>query len=207
VALLLSACSSREAPAGPPAPRVSVANPIVREVIDWDEYVGRFEAVQDVTVTPRISGTITEILFQNGQNVKAGQPLFIIDPRPFRAVYDQAQADLAKSRATQANAKTMYDRAVKLLATQVLSKQDYDSREAALHSADADIEAQTAAVEAARLNLEFTTVTAPVTGRVSDRRVSVGDTVVANMTQLTRVVTLDPIWFDFEGAESFYLKY
>lgn len=207
VALLLGGCSSQEAPAGPPRPHVSVANPIVREVIDWDDYVGRFEAVQDVTVMPRISGTITEILFRNGQDVKAGQSLFIIDPRPFRAVYDQAIADRNKARATQANAKTVFERAQKLLAAQVLSKEDYDSREAALHEADADVEAKIAAAEAARLNLEFTTVAAPVTGRVSDRKVSVGDTVVANTTQLTRVVTLDPIWFDFEGAESFYLKY
>jgi RND family efflux transporter MFP subunit len=206
--VLVGACSSRGAPAAPPQrPHVSVATPIVREVIDWDDYVGRFEAVQDVTVMPRISGTITEILFKNGQDVKAGQSLFIIDPRPFRAVYLQAVAALAKTQATRANAKTVFERAQKLLSAQVLSKEDYDSREAALHSADADVEAQMAAVESARLNLEFTTVVAPVTGRVSDRKVSVGDTVVANMTPLTRVVTLDPIWFDFEGAESFYLKY
>src|SRR5258706_1597505 len=207
VVLLLAGCSSREAPAGPPKPHVSVANPIVREVIDWDDYVGRFEAVQDVTVMPRVSGTITEIMFRNGQDVKVGQSLFIIDPRPFRAVYLQAMADLAKAESTQANAKTVFERAEKLLGAQVLSKEEYDNREAALHAADADVEAKMAAVEAARLNLEFTTVAAPVTGRVADRKVSVGDTVVANTTALTRVVTLDPIWFDFEGAESFYLKY
>ena len=111
VVLLVGGCSSREAPAAPPKPHVSAANPIVREVIDWDDYVGRFEAVQDVTVMPRVSGTITEILFRNGQDVKAGQPLFIIDPRPFRAVHLQAVADLAKARATQANASTVFARA------------------------------------------------------------------------------------------------
>ena len=207
VALLLGGCSSREAPAGPPRPHVSVANPIVREVIDWDDYVGRFEAVQDVTVMPRVSGTITEIMFRNGQDVKAGQPLFVIDPRPFRAIYLQAVADLSKARATQTNASTVSARAQKLVDAQILSREDYENRLATLHAADADVDAKTAAVEAARLNLEFTTVPAPVTGRVSDRRVSVGDTVVSNTTPLTRVVTLDPIWFDFEGAESFYLKY
>jgi RND family efflux transporter MFP subunit len=207
VALLLGGCSSREAPAGPPRPHVSVANPIVREVIDWDDYVGRFEAVQDVTVMPRVSGTITEIMFRNGIDVKAGQPLFIIDPRPFRAIYLQTVADLSKARATQTNASTVSARAQKLVDAQILSREDYENRLAALHAADADVDAKTAAVEAARLNLEFTTVAAPLTGRVSDRRVSVGDTVVANTTPLTRVVTLDPIWFDFEGAESFYLKY
>src|SRR5258705_9347388 len=207
VVLLLGGCSSREAPAGPPRPHVSVANPIVREVIDWDDYVGRFEAVQDVTVMPRVSGTITTIMFRNGQDVKAGQPLFVIDPRPFRAVYLQAAADLSKARATQTNAGTVFARAQKLLDAQKLSREDYKNRLAVRQAADADVDAKTAAVEAARLNLEFTTVATPVTGRVSDRRVSVGDTVVANATPLTRVVTLDPIWFDFEGAESFYLKY
>jgi RND family efflux transporter MFP subunit len=206
ILLSLGGCSS-QTPPPPAAPHVSVATPIVREVIDWDDYVGRFQAVQDVTVMPRVSGTITTILFRDGQDVKAGQHLFVIDPRPFRAIYLQDMANLAKAKATQANAGTVYARAQKLLDAQILSREDYESRQAALHSADADVEAQTAAVEAARLNLEFTTVTAPVTGRISDRKVSIGDTVVASSTQLTRVVTLDPIWFDFEGAESFYLKY
>jgi RND family efflux transporter MFP subunit len=205
--ILLGAGCSSQAPPAPPPPHVSVATPIVREVIDWDDYVGRFQAVQDVTVMPRVSGTITTILFRNGQDVKAGQSLFVIDPRPFRAVYLQAMADLAKAQATQANASTVYARGQMLFERQIISKEDYENRQATLRAAEADVDAQTAAVEAARLNLEFTSITAPVAGRVSDRRVSVGDTVVANTTPLTRVVTLDPIWFDFEGAESFYLKY
>lgn len=207
VVALLGGCSGRAAAPEPPKAHVSVANPIVRKVVDWDDYVGRFEAVQDVTVMPRVSGTITEVMFRNGQDVKAGQTLFVIDPRPFRAVYLQAVADLGKSRATQANATTVAERAKKLVDANLLSREEYENRVAALHAADADVDGKTAAVESARLNVEFTTVTAPVTGRVSDRKVSVGDTVVANTTALTRVVTLDPIWFDFEGAESFYLKY
>src|SRR5258706_2743497 len=115
VVLLLGGCSSREAPAEPPRPHVSVANPIVREVIDWDDYVGRFEAVQDVTVMPRVSGTITEIMFRNGQDVKVGQSLFIIDPRPFCAVYLQAMAHLAKAETTPCKAKKGFGRALKIL--------------------------------------------------------------------------------------------
>jgi RND family efflux transporter MFP subunit len=180
---------------------------MVREVIDWDDYDGRFAAIQDVAVMPRVSGVITTILFRNGQDVTAGQPLFVIDPRPFRAIYLQAVADLAKAKANLANASTEYAHGQKLVAAQALSTELYDTRLAALRSAEADVDAQKAAVESARLNLEFTTVPSPVKGRVSDRKVSVGDTVVANTTQLTRVVTLDPIWFDFDGAESFYLKY
>lgn len=204
--LLLAACH-QEKPAPPPKPHVSVALPLVREVIDWDNYTGRFEAIQDVAVTPRVSGTITQVLFRNGQDVKAGQPLFIIDPRPFHAAYQQALANLSRANATQANAATELERARRLTGDAVLSREDFDNRDAALKTADADIEAQKAAVETARLNLEFTSVVSPVAGRVSDRKVSIGDVVVANTTQLTRVVTLDPIWFDFEGAEAFYLKY
>ncbi len=207
LALLLLAGCTQEKPTPPPKPHVSVALPMVRDVIDWDDYTGRFEAIQDVAVTPRVSGTLTQVLFQNGQDVKAGQPLFIIDPRPFHAAYLQAQANLSRANATQVNASTELERARKLSGDAVLSKEDYDNRFAALKTADADIDAQNAAVETARLNLEFTTVVSPVAGRVSDRKVSIGDVVVANTTQLTRVVTLDPIWFDFEGAEAFYLKY
>jgi RND family efflux transporter MFP subunit len=206
VLLLLAGCT-QEKPTPPPKPHVSVALPLVRDVVDWDNYTGRFEAIQDVAVTPRVSGTITQVLFTNGQDVKAGQALFVIDPRPFHASYLQAQANLARADATQANASTELERARKLSGDAVLSKEDYDNRFAALKTADADIEAQKAAVETARLNLEFTSVVSPVAGRVSDRKVSIGDVVVANTTQLTRVVTLDPIWFDFEGAEAFYLKY
>ncbi len=206
-ALLLLAGCTQEKPAPPPKPHVSVAIPLVRDVVDWDDYTGRFEAIQDVAVTPRVSGTITQVLFRNGEDVKAGQALFIIDPRPFHAAYLQAQANLARANATQVNASTELERARKLSSDAVLSKEDYDNRFAALKTADADIDAQKAAVETTRLNLEFTSVVSPVAGRASDRKVSIGDVVVANTTQLTRVVTLDPIWFDFEGAEAFYLKY
>ncbi len=204
-ALLLASCGQ---PAPPPAkPHVSAAHPIVRQVVDWDDYVGRFQAIQDVTVTPRVSGTITQVLFRNGQDVKAGQALLIIDPRPFRAAYLQAVANLARARAAQANAATQLVDATNLIKVQALGREEYDTRVAASRSAIADTQAQQAAVESARLDLEFTTVTSPVTGRISERSVSIGDVVVANTTQLTRIVTLDPIWFAFEGAESFYLKY
>ena len=204
-ALLLASCG-QPAPA-PAKPHVSAAHPIVRQVVDWDDYVGRFQAIQDVTVTPRVSGTITQVLFRNGQDVKAGQALLIIDPRPFRAAYLQAVANLARARAAQANAATQLVDATNLIKLQALGREEYDTRVAASRSAIADTQAQQAAVESARLDLEFTTVTSPVSGRISERAVSIGDVVVANTTQLTRIVTLDPIWFAFEGAESFYLKY
>ena len=205
IALSLAACG-RQAEA-PPKPHVSAAYPIVKWVIDWDDFIGRFQAIQDVTVTPRISGAVVSVLFKNGQDVKAGQPLFVIDPRPFRAAYDQAVADLDNAKAALIDAKANFARAKALLAVNAISKELYDSRLAAQQQAAAQVEAGSAAVETARLNLEFTTVKAPVNGRCSDRNVSIGDIVTANTTALTRIVTLDPIWFNFEGAETFLLKY
>ena len=176
-------------------------------MIDWDDFIGRFQAIQDVTVTPRVSGAITQVLFRNGQDVVAGQPLFIIDPRPFRAAYDQAVANLDNAKASLANATANLNRGRGLLAANAIAKELYDGRVAAQQEAEAQVEADKAAVEAARLDLDFTTVKSPVEGRMSDRNVSIGDTVTANTTNLTRVVTLDPIWFNFEGAETFLLKY
>jgi RND family efflux transporter MFP subunit len=204
-ALSLEACGQKAE--APPKPHVSVAYPIVKRVIDWDDFIGRFQAIQDVTVTPRVSGAITVVLFKNGQDVKAGQPLFIIDPRPFRAAYNQAVGALNNAKAALADAKANFARGKALLAVNAISKELYDSRLAAQQQAAADVEADRAAVETARLNLEFTTVKAPVAGRMSDRNVSIGDIVTTNTTNLTRVVTLDPIWFNFEGAETFLLKY
>lgn len=203
---VLAACESKKA-APPQLPHVSVAHPIARDVIDWDDYVGQFEAIQDVTVTPRVSGTIMKILFQNGLDVKEGQPLFIIDPRPYQAAHQQAVAATGKAEAVLANVQSELARAERLVESGSISKEDYDTRLAAVRTATADVAAGKAAEAAALLDLQFTTVRASVAGRVSDRRVSVGDVVSAGSTQLTRIVTLDPIWFTFEGAESFYLKY
>jgi len=205
IALSIAACGQKAE--APPKPHVSVAYPIVKQVIDWDDFIGRFQAIQDVTVTPRVSGAITEVLFKNGQDVKAGQALFIIDPRPFHAAYDQAVANLDNAKATLADANANLKRGKQLLALDALAREQYDARVAAAQTAAAQVEAAKAAVETARLNVEFTTIKSPVDGRASDRAVSIGDIVTANTTALTRVVTLDPIWFNFEGAESFLLKY
>jgi RND family efflux transporter MFP subunit len=202
----LAACGPSTSEA-PPKPRVSVAYPIVKKIIDWDDFIGRFQAIQNVTVTPRISGSVVSVLFKNGQDVKAGQPLLIIDPRPFRAAYLQALGDLDNAKAAEVIAKANYERGKKLIVEDALSRELYETRRAAEEQALAQVEADKGAAETARLNLEFTTIYSPVDGRTSDRKVSIGDIVTANTTQLTTVVTLDPIWFLFEGAESFLLKY
>ena len=205
-ALVLAACGPKTSQA-PPKPRVSVAYPIVKKITDWDDFIGRFEAIQNVTIIPRVSGAIVSVLFKNGQDVKADQPLFIIDPRPFQAAYLQAMGDLDNAKAAEVIAKANYERGKMLIAANALSQELYETRRAAEEQAAALVETDKAAVETARLNLEFSTVRSSVDGRCSDRKVSIGDIVTANTTQLTTVVTLDPIWFTFEGAETFLLKY
>ena len=203
---VLAACG-QHSNAATPRPHVSVAYPIVKRIVDWDDFTGRFEAIQGVTVTPRVSGAIASVLFNNGQDVKAGQSLFVIDQRPFRAAYLQALGDLDNAIAAESIAKSNLERGRNLVAVNAMSREMYETRRAAEEQAAAQVETEKAAVETARLNLEFTTIKSPVDGRASDRKVSIGDIVTANTTQLTTVVTLDPIWFTFEGAESFLLKY
>lgn len=205
-ALLLGACGGGQAPPPPPPPQVTVALPLQKDVVDWDDYTGRFEAPQDVQVRPRVNGVITAIHFDNGQDVQAGQSLFTIDPRPYRAALEQARAQVARAQATAANARQVATRSRALNAAQAVSKEELEANIAAQRSAEADLAAARAAVSAADLNLGFTTVRAPFSGRISDRRVSLGDSVKDGDTVLTRIVSLDPIWFSFEGAEAFYLK-
>jgi RND family efflux transporter MFP subunit len=202
----LGACGNAPPPP-PPAPLVSAGYPLQRDVVDWDDYVGRFEAIQDVEVRPRVSGQIVRIGFRDGLNVRKGQFLFEIDPRPYAAALAEARADEAGAAATLANARTEFAREQALLGANAVSREEYDQKLAAQRTALAALDAARAAVRQRALDLEFTTVRSPITGQVSDKRVSLGDNVTANQTLLTRVVTTDPIWFSFDGAESFYLKY
>jgi RND family efflux transporter MFP subunit len=203
---LLASCGGGGPPPAPPPPEVSVALPLQREVVDWDDYTGRFEAPQDVELRPRVDGVVTAIHFRDGQDVRQGQRLFDIDSRPYRARLAQGLAQLAKAQAQLANARQVTARSQALASAQAVSKEELEANIAAERSAGADLAAAQAAVSSARLDLSFTTVRAPFSGRVSDRRVSLGDSVANGQTVLTRVVSLDPIWFTFEGAESFYLK-
>lgn len=205
-AAALAACSP-SAPPPPPKPHVSAAVPLKRQVVDWDDYVGRFEAVQDVEIRPRISGTVESVNFREGVEVAKGQVLFTIDPRPYRAAAEQARADLAKAQALVTNARTELARAQKLVDAQAVSREEFETKEANLRSAVAAAGAARANLEAKSLDLAFTTVRSPISGRVSDKRVSIGTYVAAGQTVLTRVVTVNPIRFAFEGAETFYLKY
>lgn len=203
---LLSACGGGQPPAAPPPAEVEVATPLQREVVDWDDYTGRFVAPQDVELRARVNGVITAVHFRDGQDVRKGQPLFTIDPRPYRAQLMQAQAQIARAQAALTNARQVTARSRTLAQAQAVSAEELEANVAAERSAAADLAAGRAAASSAMLNLGFTTVRAPFSGRVSDRKVSIGDSVADGQTVLTRLVSIDPLWFEFEGAESFYLK-
>lgn len=205
-ALVLASCG-KQAPPPPPKPSVSVAYPLQRQITDWDDYVGRFEAIQDVQIMPRVSGTIQSVGFREGLEVGKGQILFMIDQAPFKAALAQAQADEAKAQAALANAVTELARAKTLLAGKAISQEEYETKLATWRSTIAGLAGARATVRSRALDLGYTVVRSPISGRVSDKRVAIGDFVNAGQTLLTRVVSVNPIWFSFDGAESFYLKY
>lgn len=208
LSLSLAACSGgEEAQGGPPALPVTVAQPLVREVTEWDDYVGRFEAVSSVEVRPRATGYLQRSHFTDGQYVRAGQLLFTIDARPTQAALDQARAQLARAKATLVNARTELARSETLAKSQAASVEEVEQRRAAVRAGEADVAAAQAAVRAAQLNVGFTRVTAPISGRVSQRMVDPGNAVTADQTVLTRIVSTNPMHFLFQGSEASLLQY
>ncbi len=205
--LLLSACSGGEEQGGPPQLPVTVAPPLVREITEWDDYVGRFEAVDSVEVRPRASGYLQRAHFTDGQYVRAGQLLFTIDARPSQAALDQARAQRARALATLANAKTELARSETLAKSQAASQEEVEQRRAAVRTSEADVAAASAAIRAAELNVGFTRVVAPISGRVSQRLVDPGNSVTADQTILTTIVSTSPIHFSFQGSEASLLDY
>jgi RND family efflux transporter MFP subunit len=201
----LVACAKK--PAAPPPPQVTVATPLRMSIVDWDDYDGQFEAPETVDVRPRVSGYLVALGFKDGDYVRKGQRLFKIDPRPYQAALDQARGQEAHDVAALANAKAQADRGKVLLADHAISQQADDQLVANERQAEADLAAARAAVQTNALNLGWTDVVAPISGRVSDRRVSVGNLITADTTVLTNIVSLDPIWFGFTGSEAMYLKY
>jgi RND family efflux transporter MFP subunit len=205
----LAACSGgAEEKAGPPPPMpVTVAVPIQQEVVDWDDFVGRFEAVQSVEVKPRATGYLQGVHFRDGQYVRAGQLLFTIDARQSQAALAQAQAQLARAQATLANARTELARSRALAAQQAASTEEVEQRQAGVRTGEADVAAAQAAIRAQQLSVGFTRVTAPISGQISERRVDQGNSVTADQTVLTTIVSTSPLHFAFEGSEALLLKY
>jgi RND family efflux transporter MFP subunit len=204
MALGLSGCG--KAHEAPPPPKVTVSLPLRESVTDWDDYEGQFIAVDSVDIRPRVSGYLTRVGFRDGQVVRKGQLLFEIDPRPYQAALDQANGQAAHAEAALANANIEAQRGQQLLAAHAISQQAYDLLVATQKQDAADLQASQASARAAALNLSFTRVTAPLSGRVSDRRVAPGNLVTADTTILTNIVNLDPIRFAFTGSEALFLK-
>jgi len=214
VAAVASGCTENQTPAAPaaPPPEVTVAQPVKRSVIDRDEYVGRFVAVDSVEVRARVSGYLDKVHFTDGQMVKQNDLLFTIDRRPFQNALDQARANLNQAKANLAFAEGDLTRASQLVRERTISEQVFDQRTQAARTAAATVAAGEAAVRQAELDLEFTELRAPVAGRIGDRRVSPGNLVAGgaaagSTTLLATIVSTDPIRFEFTFDEASYLRY
>jgi RND family efflux transporter MFP subunit len=212
IAALLAGCGEQktQAQAAPPPPTVTVAKPTKKLVTDRDEYVGRFIAFDYVEMRARVSGYLEKILFKDGQLVKEGDPLFLIDPRPFQAALDQAKAAVVQAKANLAFAESDLKRGESLRTGTTITQQALDQRLQASRVAAAAVTAQEAAVKQAELDLSFTELTAPISGRIGDRRVSIGNLVsggATGSTLLATIASIDPIRFEFTMDEASYLRY
>ncbi len=210
IALAVAACSkAQEQAAAPPPPAVTVATPTVRTVTDWDEFVGRFEAIQQVQIRARVGGFVDSIDFKDGTIVKAGDLLYVIDPRPYTATSLQAQGQLADAKAKVDLAERELSRAMELVRTNAVSEAAVDQRRQQSQAAQAAVLQAEGALKRAELDVSFTNVTAPIAGRISRHLVSVGNLVQggeAGATVLTSIVSMDPIHIYFDMDEATYLK-
>ena len=208
--VVLAGCDQNPPQAAAAAPAVTVAQPVKRTVTDWDEFTGRFDAIEEVQVRARVGGFVTNVEFKDGDMVHAGDLLYLIDSRPFEAVAAQADGQLADARAKVELAKRDLDRGLNLVQTSAVSEQVVDQRRQALQAAHAAEIVAEGALKAAQLNVEFTHVPAPISGRVSRHLVSVGNLVsgsdTGTSTLLTTIVSLDPIYIYFDVDEATYLK-
>ena len=208
----LAGCGRDQQGAAETLPTVTVANPVQRTVVDHDEYVGRFVAVNSVEIRSRLSGYLAEIHFQDGQMVKQGDLLFTIDRRPFEIALEQMRANLAQARANLAFTEADLERGQALLGNKTITEQTYDQRQQAKAVAEASVAAQEAMVHSAELDLDqYSELRSPIDGRIGDRRVAVGNLVTGgtggNTTLLATVVSVDPIRFEFSFDEASYLRY
>jgi RND family efflux transporter MFP subunit len=209
----LAACGQgqSQAAAAPAPPAVTVAKPVGKMLADQDEYVGRFVAVESVEVRARVSGYLDAIHFRDGQIVKEGDLLFTIDRRPFEITLAQSQASLAQARSNLAFAESDLARAQGLAVGTVITQQTFDQRTQVKRSAQAAVTAQEAIVRQAALDLEFSELRAPVSGRAGDRRVSVGNLVTGgtsgSTTLLATIESTNPIRLEFTVDEASYLRY
>lgn len=208
---ILTACSGSHAEeaGAPPAPEVSAAPVLVKQVSQWDEFSGRVEAVENVDLRPRVSGYIDKVNYIEGQEVKKGDVLFTIDARSYQAEYDRARAEVARARTQSTLARGESDRAKRLSEQQAISTETWEQRRAASDQAGAQVQAAQAALDAAALNLEFTKVRAPINGRAGRAMVTAGNLVSAGdaASVLTTLVSLDKVHVYFDADEATFLRY
>jgi len=212
LATFVASCGqSQQQWGGPPPPAVTVAKPTKRTVFDYDEYVGRFAAINSVEVRARVSGYLDKVHFKDGQLVKQGDLLFTIDKRPFQNTLDQARANLVQAQSNLAFTESDYTRGQQLVRDKTITDQTFEQRAQAFRNAKASVSNNEAAVRQAELDLEFTELRAPVDGRIGDRRVSPGNLVTGgtagSTTLLAVIVSTDPIYFEFTFDEASYLRY
>jgi membrane fusion protein, multidrug efflux system len=208
--LSLAGCDSKPVGSASPAPSVTVARPLQKMITEWDEYTGRFVAVERVEVRARVSGFVDLVDFNEGQMVKQGDRLFVIDPRPYKLAVEQAKADLERAKAKLELASLDVQRAAPLVRGNTITEREFDTRKANERDAAGQVGSAEAALKQAELNLEWTEVRAPISGRISDRRIDAGNLVTGGptgATLLTVIVSIDPIHFAFDGSEADFLHY
>jgi multidrug efflux system membrane fusion protein len=213
LSLLISGCIRSGGGTGAqssPPPQVNVAQVIERRVQDWDEFTGRFQAVESVEIRPRVSGYIDEVAFKEGGQVKQGDLLFVIDPRPYKADADHAAADVKRFKTALELAQIELTRVQRLRDSGAVSEEELDERKSTVSQAQANVSGAQATLESASLNLNFTRVVSPISGRVGRAEVTRGNLVTGGPnggTLLTSVQSTDPIYVYFEGDEQTYLRY
>ena len=210
--LLLTGCGKHPAQTAPPPPVVSVIMPVARDVVEWDEYIGRIEAPESVEIRARVSGYLDKVHFKEGKEVKKGDLLFTIDPRPYQADFDRADAEHERALSQADLAKNDAERAKRLIATKAISEEDFDTKTKSYNASLAAVKSAKAALDLAKLNLEFTEIRSPIEGRAGRAIVTEGNLVSggasgAGATLLTTVVSVDPLYCYIEIDEHSILKY